>query len=103
MELGEHVVGERERRAEAHVDAAAAEHLPRDDALGLTSEEAGRRDAVAAEIAERSAVELGRQPGVAGVRRQREPEVGPDHPQLADGALAHELLERGASAGCGAT
>ena len=93
VELGQHVGRVGERPADAEVHPARREHLSCDDALGLASEEARRRDAVAAEVSERPALELRGQAHIARPGVEREPEVRPDHAQLADRTSGNQLLE----------
>ena len=85
VELREDVVCEREDARETDVDPRRREPLAPEHDLGLPGEEPCDVDAVAAEVHECAAVELGAQPHVVGIlerRRERRSQL----PELADPA-----------------
>ena len=88
---------------EAHVDAVAPlDLLRRDDALRLAGQQAQRADAVAADVHQRAALELGLQANVAGVGSGAERERRAHERSAPDRAVATSARSA-SSAGGGAT
>ena len=91
VELGDDIVREAERPVEVDVDPGRADDLLAVDPLGLASEQARAADAVAADVHQRTAVEVGRQPHVADLG-QREAERRADVVEPSDRAVLDERL-----------
>src|SRR5437588_1335765 len=90
VDLAEDVVGEAEGPGERDVDTARAERLLAVHALGLARQQTRAADAVAPDVHERAALEVGQQADILRVVEE-EAEGGPDEPQPADRALGDEL------------
>ena len=90
VELGEDVTREAHRAREDPVGSARADELLPVHALGLTAEQTRSTDAVAADIHQAAALELGAQSDVLRVV-ERKAEAGPDDTHVSDRALVHEL------------
>ena len=97
----EDVVGEAHRRDHAHVDTIAADDLLGADVDGLAGDEPRGRDAVAADVHQRPALQLAREAHVA-VALEAEAERGA-HDAHAPDALSSSSSRSRASAACGAT
>ena len=89
VELRDDVAGEAERSVEVDVDARRADHLLAVHVLGLAAEQPRAADAVAADVHQRAAVEVGDHPDVAQVA-QREAERRADVAEPADRAVLDE-------------
>ena len=92
VEVPEHVVRKAEDGGEAEVDAGRADDLLGAHDLGLAGHEPGDVDAVAADVEERPAAELGAQTDVAGPD-ERERELRANEAERADCPPANELLQ----------
>src|SRR5439155_16955387 len=88
----DHVAREPERRREDHVDARRAEFLLAVDPLWLARQQARAADAIAPDVHQRAALEVGQQPDVLRIAEE-EAEGGAHEPQASDRALGYELRQ----------
>ena len=91
VELGDHVSRERHRPGEGDVDPGLSRRHA-EDALRLTGQEPGAADAVATNVHQSAAVQIGREPDIGWIR-QGEAEGGADGTELPDRPAGDELLE----------
>ena len=102
VERRDHVVREAQQPAEDPVGAGRPVPRLAVHATGSPPRRRDAADAVAADVHERAALDVGAQADVVHVV-QRVRERGPDDAQLADRALRDELASAASSAGCGGT